>query len=103
LRRTRKIAAVMRGATYDELDEDPLIFDDTFDAVVAENSVLIVNQGAFQRSIGFLEQAQQLARDTLDQLTAQLEIANLADFTAAATSDVNMIAKIRSIAEKIAA
>jgi hypothetical protein len=103
LRRTRKIAAVMRGATYDELHEDPLIFDASYDAIVVDDIVFVVNQGAFQRSLGFVEQARELAGETIDELAAQLEITNMDDFRAAATSDINMVAKVRSIAEKMTA
>jgi hypothetical protein len=103
LRRTRKIAAVMRGATYDELAEDPLLFDDRFDAIVADGTALIINQGAFQRALGFVEQARALAAQTITEIAQQLAIANFDEFNTAATSDINMVTKLRSIAAKIAA
>ncbi|MDP9336034.1 MAG: DUF4868 domain-containing protein [Actinomycetota bacterium] len=102
LKRTRKIAAVMRGAVYDQLEADPLVFDATFDAIVSADVALVINQGAFERSLGFVAQAQELARETLTQLTERLEIANADDFLAAGSSDLNMVAKVRGIAEKLA-
>jgi hypothetical protein len=103
LRRTSKIAAVMRGATYDELEDDPLLFDENFDAIVAGGLALIVNQGSFQRALGFVEQARALAAETVDALGEELRISNWDEFRAAATADINMISKIRSIAAKIEA
>jgi Domain of unknown function (DUF4868) len=102
LRRTSKIAAVMRGAAYDTLEEDPLLFDASFDAIVAHDVVLITSQSNFQRALNFVEQARQLALETINTLSQQLEIINFDDFSAAASSDLNMVAKLRSIADKMA-
>jgi hypothetical protein len=101
LRRTRKIAAIMRGAVYDELQGDPLVFDSTFDAIISDGVALVINQTRFERSLGFVAQAQTLARDTLTTLTTRLAIANVDDFVATASSDLNMIAKVRGIAERV--
>jgi hypothetical protein len=102
LQRTRKIAAVMRGAAYSRLEADPLIFDATFDAVIANGTVLITSQANFLRALDFVEQARELAGQTVDTLAAQLAITNLADFRATAVNDLNMVSKLRSIATKIA-
>jgi Kiwa protein KwaB-like len=103
LKRTKKVLAVMKDAVYDELEEDPLVFDATFDAILSDNVALVVNQGAFTRSIGFVAEAQELAHETLTELSKTLDISNLDEFRTAASSDINMIGKVRSIAEKMAA
>jgi hypothetical protein len=103
LQQTRKLAALMRRGTYDRLDSDSLLFDADFDAVVSDGVVLIANQSSFQRALGFVEQAQELARQTIEQLGPHLQIANFDDFRAAASSDLNMVAKLSSIAAKMAA
>lgn len=102
LKRTKKIVAVMSGAAYDELEADPLVFDTNFDAIIANGVTLVINQDAFARSLGFVEQARQLARETLAQLSERIAISNAEQFLAAAASDLNMVAKVRSIAAKIA-
>jgi hypothetical protein len=103
LQRTRKLAAVMRRGTYDRLNVDPLLFDADFDAVVSDGVVLVANQKSFQRALDFVEQAQELARQTIKRLRAHLQIANFNDFRDAASADLNMVGKVGSIASKIAA
>jgi hypothetical protein len=103
LRKTRKVALVPSGTAFDELDADPLIFDSSFDAVVSSGYALIANQSAFERALEFVEQASAAAVATLGHLLTQVTVRNAPDFLAAAASDVNMISKLRSIAEKMAA
>jgi hypothetical protein len=103
LKRTKKVALVPSGAVYDELDADPLMFDETFDAVVADGYALIVNQPSFERALAFVEQASAAAAATLNQLLSTVSVKNAADFLIAAGSDLNMVSKLRSIAEKMAA
>ncbi len=86
LRRTLKIAVVRRGAVYDELEDDPLLFDPEFDAMVAAETVLLTSHSNFQRALGFVEQARQLARETLTDLADQLALSNYDDFFTAATT-----------------
>lgn len=101
LKRSTKIMAFMSGGVYTSLENDPLLFDEKFDAIVVQDSVFIFNQRNFERSLGFLERAQEAAARTLDKMIGNLRIKNRGDFVAAATSDINMIAKLRSIGEKL--
>lgn len=101
LKRTLKVALVPTGNAYDELKEDPLIFDPTFDAVVDDSVAVIANQASFERALGFIEAASTAAQSTLTQLLSTVTVTNGPDFLAAASTDVNMIAKLRSIAEKM--
>lgn len=103
LKRTRKVALVPSGGAYSELDSDPLVFDETFDAVVAGGYALVEKQPSFEKALRFVEQASAAARETLDQLLANVAIANAEDFAGTAATDVNMIAKLRSISSKVAA
>jgi Domain of unknown function (DUF4868) len=103
LKRTSKIPLVPSGNVYDELAADPLMFDDNFDAVVTDAQALMVNQANFERSLAFVEQARAAAAATLGQLLATVDVTNGADFLTAAGSDLNMVSKLRSIAEKMAA
>jgi hypothetical protein len=101
LARSGKIAAVMRDGTYDRLDSDVLLFDRTFDAVVADGMVFLVNQRQFERATGFTERAAQAAVVTLQSITAQLRIKNLDGLLAAASTDTNIVAKLRGIKAKM--
>lgn len=99
--RSRKLAAFWTGQLYDELAEDPLVFDDTFDALVVGPQVVVFGQRNFERGLGFLAAAQAEAEAVLRAATANLPIANLEELVGAARSDVNMLAKLRGIAEKM--
>lgn len=101
LRQTNRIAAVLRGQVFETLEDDPLLFDLTFDAVVVGADVFILNQASFERSLGFLEAARQAAESIVTAAIAELDIANESDFVEAVTSDVNMISKTRSIARRL--
>lgn len=101
LRQTNRIAAVLRGQVFETLEDDPLLFDLTFDAVVVGADVFILNQASFERSLGFLEAARQAAESIVTAAIAKLDIANESDFVEAVTGDVNMIAKTRSIAKRL--
>lgn len=101
LKQTNRIAAIWRGQAFETLVDDPLLFDTTFDAVVQGNDVYILNQTSFERSLGFLEAAREAAETTVRSAISALKIANADEFLKAVTSDVNMISKTRSIAERL--
>lgn len=101
LRQTNRIAAVLRGQVFETLEDDPLLFDLAFDAVVVGADVFILNQTSFERSLGFLEGARQAAESIVTTAIGGLQITNEADFVEAVTNDVNMIAKTRSIARRL--
>jgi hypothetical protein len=103
LKRTKKVPLVPSGNAYDELEADPLMFEENFDAVVVAGYALIVNQDKFERSLAFVAQARSAATATLSQLLTTVGVTNADDFLAAAGSDLNMVSKLRSIAEKMAA
>jgi Domain of unknown function (DUF4868) len=101
LKRTKKVPLVPVGNSYDELALDPLMFDESFDAVVVGGYALMVNQPTFERALAFVEEARAAATATLGQLLATVTVSNAADFLMAASSDLNMVAKLRSIGEKM--
>lgn len=101
LSRSRKIAAFFTGELFDQITEDPLLFDQSFDAIANDTTVLMVNQRNFEKSLDFLTSARQAAEATLRTVTKKLPVANLEEFLVAASADINMISKIRSITEKI--
>jgi hypothetical protein len=101
LARSGKIAAIMGDGAYDRLETDVLLFDRHFDAIVSRGLVFLVNQRQFERATGFTERAGEAARSTLQAITAQLRINNLAGLLAAAATDTNMVAKLRGIQAKM--
>lgn len=101
LKQTNKISAVWSGRAFESLDDDPILFDTKFDAVVEGSEVYILNQRSFEQSLDFLEAARQAASATVDAAIANLSLANRDDFLAAVTNDINMISKTRSIAERL--
>lgn len=101
--RTRRIAALWTGEMYDDLTEDPLVFDETFDAFVVGDLVVVLNQRNFERGSGFLGAARDDAEAVLRTATDRLPVANLDDLIVATRSDVNMLAKMRGIAARLTA
>lgn len=99
--RSNKIAAALMGGVYDRLEADVFLFDQSFDAIVSQGFAFISNQGQFERSLGFLEEAGEAASETLVKITGQLRIKNLDALLVAASSDNNMISKIRGIQAKM--
>jgi len=63
--RSRKVAALWTGQLYDELTDDPLVFDDTVDALVVGPQVVVFGQRNFERGLGFLAAAQAEAEAVL--------------------------------------
>lgn len=102
LKRTNRITAIWRGSVFETLEDDPLLFDTSFDAVVHDGEVYILNQTSLERSLGFLEAARQAAESTVRTAISALAIINEDDFLKAVTGDANMISKTRSIAQRLA-
>lgn len=101
LKRSKKLAAIFTGAAFDTLESDPLLFDTTFDAMMVDETVLLFRLRDFDRALGVLEQTRAAARETLTGITTNLRIRNFDELEEAATSDINMIAKLRSVARRM--
>jgi Domain of unknown function (DUF4868) len=103
LRRRGAIAAVLSGAVYTRLESDVLLFERSFDGIVSEGILVMLNQREVERGLRFLERAGPAAVETLTIITTQLKIQNLAALLDAAGQDINIIAKLRGIQAKMAA
>lgn len=101
LKRSNKLAVIFTGAAFDTLESDPLLFDPAFDAMIVDETILLFRLRDFDRALGVLEQTRAAARDTLTSITANLRIRNFDELEEAATSDINMIAKLRSVARRM--
>jgi Kiwa protein KwaB-like len=101
LTKSGKIAAILTGGVYDRLEEDVLLFDQRFDAIVSDEFVFLANQRQFERSLAFTEEAGKAAQSTLVAVTANVDIENKDELLAAAGKDTNMIAKLRGIQAKV--
>ena len=101
LKRTRRIALIASGNAYDELDEDLLVFGETYDALLTSDSLFVINQTSVERALGLVAEARAVAMTTLSVLLSTVAVANASDLVAAATTDLNMISKLRSITSKM--
>jgi hypothetical protein len=101
LARSRVIATVFRGPTFDILRDELLLFSESIDAIRTEEWIFFSNRSNFDRSFEFFAQIQQRAASTFDAITAQIAIHGMAELRAAATKDINMMAKLSSIQRKI--
>jgi hypothetical protein len=101
LSRSRRFGAILRGAAFDELTEEVLLFDERVDVVVAQQVAFFENRNSFERVFGFLEEIRAQAAEAFAHVTKELRIEGLAELEAACTTDVNMMAKMASIKRKL--
>jgi hypothetical protein len=101
LARSRRIAALFTNQLFDRFEAEPLMFDSTYDALVIDPHVVMTSQRNFEIALDFLELARKEVESTLTAMTSELPIKNRDEFLSAASSDINMLAKVRSIAEKM--
>lgn len=101
LARTRRFAAIYKGGSFDSLKDEVVLFNYEIDAIAFGGYVYFSNRHMFERSFGFLEKLREHASETFELTTAGLAINELDEFRRAATSDINMMAKMASIRRKI--
>jgi hypothetical protein len=102
LGKSRKIAILRSGSQMELVKpEKAVLIDRGVDALVVRGVALFVDRRAFQRVFGFLEQIQEAAATTFDEVTADLRIEGLTDLRAAATTQLAMLGKMASIARKL--
>ena len=101
LARSGLVAAIFRGAAFDVLRDEVLLFNEDVDAIAVGGWIFFANRNNFDRSFEFLSLVQEKAAQTFDTVTEHLAIDGLAELRAAATKDVNMMAKLASIQRKI--
>jgi hypothetical protein len=99
LDRSRHIPLIWSNGTYDELREEPLLFSDSFDAILTSSVAIIVEQRGTEGALGVLEEVRERSRKVLKQVTSGLRIKNFDEFSRAVISDLNMLRRLRSIEE----
>lgn len=99
LNRTKLIALVFRDGTYDEMNEEPMLLSDDFDAVITREIMIATNQRHVDEALGVTEEAMEAAKTMLHDVTTDLRFANYSDFEDAVVGDMNMVSKLRSIVE----
>ena len=85
---------------YTELEEETLLFDRSFDFVVAPEITLIMKQESFQGSLDYLADVRANAVEILVSVTAEVPIHNFEELSAAVSRQLGMISKLASVAER---
>jgi hypothetical protein len=101
LARSKRLATVFRNGTFDRIDDEVLLFNHEIDAVATEGFVFFSKKRPFERSFEFLEDLRAHAGETFEHATRQLRILGISELRSAATSDINMMAKMASIRRKL--
>jgi hypothetical protein len=96
-----RIAAIVRGNAFDYLDDEVILFNLEVDAITFDGYVFFRKKGLFERAFGFVEALKRQARHTFEQVIAVLNIDGMEDLRSAATTDINMVAKMASIKRKL--
>ena len=94
------MAAIFRDGIYTELEEETLLFDRSFDFVVAPEITLIMKQESFQGSLDYLADVRANAVEILVSVTAEVPIHNFEELSAAVSRQLGMISKLASVAER---
>jgi hypothetical protein len=98
-----KLPIVRRGDRFDVVDDRTLVLDRQIDAIVVGGIVFFDNRRRFQRIFGLLDELRKQAAQTFDEVTAGLRIENLDGLRQAATTQLQMLGKMASIAKKLEA
>ncbi|KFZ77666.1 hypothetical protein ED92_38080 [Amycolatopsis sp. MJM2582] len=77
------------------------MFNQSVDAIAFQGYVFFTAKGVFERAFGFVEDLKRHATQVFDSLIGILRIEGMDDFRRAATSDINMMAKMASIWRKV--
>jgi hypothetical protein len=96
-----KLAIFRDGDRFDVLPQRTVVLDRQVDAVVVNGIAFFDNRKRFQRVFGLLEELRQRAGQTFDEVTDGLRISNFEDMRAAATTQLQMLGKMASIAQKL--
>lgn len=96
-----KLPIVRRGDRFDVVDDRTLVLDRQIDAIVVDGIAFFDNRRRFQRIFGLLDELRRQAGKTFDQVTAGLRIENLDELRQAATTQLQMLGKMASIAKKL--
>lgn len=99
---SRRVALLYRDGRFDQLDPtDLLLFDLTFDVLHTQGTAYFDKKRTFERMFDYLAPLKTAAKKTFKSVTANLKIKGLAEMELACTTDVNMMAKMASIARSI--
>lgn len=96
-----RLAAVFSKGTYDLLKREVLVFDPRFDGVIVDDFIFTTKPKRTEGLLDILSDIQRVATETFDHVTENLAIKNLDELKAVAVSDINMMRKMTSIADKI--
>lgn len=96
-----KVPVFQRGDRFDVVNERTVVLDRQVDAVVVGGFAFFDNRRRFQRVFGLMEELQERAGQTFDDVTAGLRIANLDALRQAATTQLQMLGKLASIDKKL--
>lgn len=97
-----KLPIVRRDDRFDVVDDRTVVLDRYIDAIVVDGLVFFDERRRFQRIFGLVEELQRQAATTFDEVTVGLRIENLEGLRQAATTQLQMLGKMASIAKKLA-
>jgi hypothetical protein len=100
LTRRAGFAALFSHGTYDKVDTKIFLFDYGIDCFAWDGYLYIRHVSAFQSMFKYFEQLRAMAGETVDTVSERIPIANLDDFRAACTSQLQMMSKLAQIARK---
>lgn len=98
---TKKTALVFANGTYNLVDSNQLVLNDTYDAVIIGNYVLGVHTQRFEQAFNFTDQILKAAGEVVDKHFGQLRIVGFTELAAACKTHPGMARKAASIGRKM--
>lgn len=100
LTRTKKLALILEHGTFDRLRQPTFLVDGRFDCAIGGGYLFIWSVHEFQRIFGYFERLRARTRQTLNAIRGRDLIRNFDEFEAACLGQLQMMAKLASIADK---
>lgn len=100
LGRTKKIAALFSGGTFDRIKDPVFVFDDTVDCIAIAGQMVVIRKDNYHRIFQFFDEALKHATQTLSQIQTALPIDNAAQFETDCKGNALILMRLRGIADR---
>jgi hypothetical protein len=100
LGRSKKIAALFSGGTFDRIRDPVFIFDDMVDCIALAGQMIVVRKDNYHSIFQFFEEALKQATQTLSHIQTALPIDNAAQFESDCKGNALILMRLRGIADR---
>lgn len=88
------------GSYYSRVQEPVFLFDEEIDCVCRSGVMFIINKSNFEQMFQFLEELQDIAKETLDKFKLRVPIKNFDGLLRACQGNLNKMRKLKHVAKQ---